>query len=137
MKNALQKSASPGMRGIAPREAPCVGLKCAVVLVTGVGPPMAMAPPPPSGDDEDGSEEPPEAREFMQELSRAGGVGAGAWPPATAPNPVGGPGDEGGPQFGLLTAVATGILSIGARAVEGTAELLDRLLSTTHAGSHP
>lgn len=96
-----------------------------------------MAPPPTApGEDEDGSEEPPEARQFMQELSQAGGIGAGAWPPATAQNPVGVPGDEGGPHFGLLTAAATGILSIGAHAVEGTAELLDRLLSTTHAGSH-
>ena len=97
-----------------------------------------MAPPPPAaGEEEDGSEEPPEAREFMQELSQAGGFGAGAWPPAAAPDPAGGPGGEGGPQFGLLTAAATGILSAGAHAVEGTAELLDRLLSTTRAGGNP
>lgn len=38
--------------------------------------------------------------------------------------------------MGLLAAAATGFLSLGARAAEGTAELWDRLLSSTHAGAH-
>lgn len=101
----------------------------------GVGPPAMAAPPPPASEDEEGMEEPPEIRDFMQELAQAGGLDGGANPGAfpIAPNQDTQPNGSGA-QFGLLTAAATGVLSLGARAVEGTADVLDRLLSHTPAG---